>query len=189
MVDGARLLADAVVDAAGRAGRATRGLGPRRSVGGPCGQAYVDRMYRLDPGAAPGPLTNPLVWLSEHDGYLSLVFPHDQRYFSALIVRPWVEDHIHTDSCHVDRWNGEDVDLDAPLPSDLILAAAEVRPEIMGSAMGFGSMHALPATLRAAEPIARAVFAAGWRPADRAPPPGGTDAWRRSVAPVGSAGR
>ena len=57
------------------------------------------------------------------------------------------------------------MDLDAPLPSDLILAAAQVRPEIMASAGGYLSMEALPAALRAAEPIAREVYAGGWRPA------------------------
>lgn len=285
LVDGSRLEADLVVDASGRAGRATRDLGPRVTTGGPCGQAYVDRVYRLRPGATPGPMSNPVVWQSEHDGYLSLVFPHDQGYFSALVVRrdddraliglrddaafdaaaaaipglsdwtdpersvpvtdvlsggallnvyagqrrpagglvlpglffvgdsvatttpvfgrgltttlrqvealvrlvdhdasdaegaghalddfgeaeirPWVEDHIRLDAAHVDRWNGHDIDLDSPLPSDLILAAAEVRPEIMASAQGYLSMHALPATLREAEPIAREVYAAGWRP-------------------------
>jgi 2-polyprenyl-6-methoxyphenol hydroxylase-like FAD-dependent oxidoreductase len=285
LVDRARLEADLVVDASGRAGRATRHLGERATVGGPCGQAYVDRVYRSRPGSAPGPMTNPVVWQSEHDGYLSLVFPHDQGYFSALIVRraedhalrglrdnaafdaaaaaipglaewtdperakpvtdvlaggallnvyagqrrpdgelvlpgllfvgdsvatttpvfgrgltttlwqveallrmldhdphdveavgqalddfggdeirPWVEDHIQLDAAHVDRWNGQDVDLDAALPSDLILAAAEVRPEIMASAAGYLSMHALPATLRRAEPLAREVYADGWRP-------------------------
>lgn len=286
VVDGARLEADLVVDASGRAGRATRHLSPRVSSGGACGQAYVDRIYRLHPGATPGPMTNPVVWQSEHDGYLSLVFPHDQGYFSALVVRrsddhalrglrgnaafdaaalaipgltewtdplrsapvtdvlaggallnvyagqrrpegglvlpglffvgdsvatttpvfgrgltttlwqveallrllehdardlaavgralddygesairPWVEDHIAMDAAHVERWSGADVDLDAPLPSDLILAAAEVAPEIMASAQGYLSMHTMPATLRAAEPLAREVYAAGWRPA------------------------
>lgn len=285
VVDGSRLEADLVVDASGRAGRATRALGRRVTVGGPCGQAYVDRVYRLRPGAVPGPVSNPVVWQSEHDGYLALVFPHDQGYFSALVVRrdddhalrglrhnavfdqatsaipgladwtdpersvpvtdvlaggallnvyagqrrpsgglvlpglffvgdsvatttpvfgrgitttlwqveallrlldhdagdpegaghalddfgetelrPWVEDHIWMDAAHTDRWSGADVDLEAPLPSDLILAAAEVRPEIMQSAQGYLSMHALPATLRRAEPVAREVYAAGWRP-------------------------
>ena len=68
------------------------------------------------------------------------------------------------DAAHVERWSGVDVDLDAPLPSDLILAAAEVRPEIMQSAQGYLSMHAHPGTLRRAEPVAREVYAAGWRP-------------------------
>jgi 2-polyprenyl-6-methoxyphenol hydroxylase-like FAD-dependent oxidoreductase len=285
MVDGVRLDADLVIDASGRAGRATRDLGERAGVGGPCGQAYVDRVYRLRPGAEPGPMTNPIAWNAEFDGYLSLIFRHERGYFSVLIVRrdtdhelrglrhahtfeaatraipgldvwtdpersepvtdvlaggallnvyrgqtttegelvlpglffvgdsvatttpvygrgltttlwqcesllslldqdsedlagvglafdewstatmrPWVEDHIHLDTARVARWNGADIDVDAPLPSDLILAAAEVRPEIMGSAQGYLSMAAPPASLRAAEPIAREVYAGGWRP-------------------------
>jgi hypothetical protein len=80
-------------------------------------------------------------------------------------MRPWVEDHIHMDSARVSRWGGADVDLHAPLPSDLILAAAEVRPEIMASAGGYLAMAAPPASLRAAEPVAREVYADGWRPA------------------------
>ncbi|WP_151083171.1 FAD-dependent monooxygenase [Nocardioides cynanchi] len=285
VVDGARLEGDLVVDASGRGGRTTRSLGERRGIGGPCGQAYVDRVYRLRPGAEPGPMTNPIAWNAEFDGYLSLIFRHERGYFSVLLVRrdsdhalrglrhveafeaatraipgldvwtdpersepvtpvlaggallnvyrgqvtpegdlvlpglffvgdsvatttpvfgrgltttlwqcesllslldqdsddlagvglaldewgeammrPWVEDHIHLDTARVARWNGADIDLDAPLPSDLILTAAEVRPEIMGSAQGYLSMAALPATLRAAEPIAREVYAGGWRP-------------------------
>ena len=64
----------------------------------------------------------------------------------------------------VDRWNGSDIDVEAPLPSDLILTAAEVRPEIMQHAGGYLSMAALPASLRGAEPMARDVYAGGWRP-------------------------
>jgi 2-polyprenyl-6-methoxyphenol hydroxylase-like FAD-dependent oxidoreductase len=285
VVDGATYDADLVVDASGRAGRVTRSLGQRAGVGGPCGQAYVDRLYRLRPGAEPGPLTNPIAWQAEFDGYLSLIFPHEQGMFSVLIVRqaddaelrdlrhrsafeaaaaaipglvawvdpersapvsdvlpggpllnvyrgqcteegdlvlpglfyvgdsvatttpvfgrgvtttvwqceallslldhdsddltgtglafdawcadlmrPWVDDHIHMDAALESRWRGEDLELDAPLPSDLILAAAEVRPEIMASAGGYLAMAALPASLRAAEPLAREVYADGWRP-------------------------
>jgi 2-polyprenyl-6-methoxyphenol hydroxylase-like FAD-dependent oxidoreductase len=286
VVDGMPVSADLVVDASGRAGRATRGLAERGGVGGPCGQAYVDRVYRLKPGAEPGPMTNPIAWQADLDGYMSLVFRHEQGLFSVLIVRPsddhalrglrytdafeaaaraipgldvwtdpdrsepvtdvlaggallnvfrsqcddggdlvlpglffvgdsvatttpvfgrgvtttlwqceallslldhdaddlagtgyafdawsadtmrpWVEDHIHMDAARLDRWNGADIDVDAPLPSDLILTAAEVRPEIMASAGGYLSMAALPASLRPAEPIAREVYAGGWRPA------------------------
>jgi hypothetical protein len=277
--------ADLVIDASGRAGRATRGLRARAEIGGPCGQAYVDRVYRLRPGTEPGPMSNPILWQADLDGYLSMVFRHEQGLFSVLIVRgaddqdlralrhvgafeaaaaaipgldvwtdparsepvtdvlaggallnvfrrqtddegrlvlpglffvgdsvatttpifgrgmtttlwqceallslldhdpgdltgtglafdawsddtmrPWVEDHIHLDGARVDRWSGADVDLDAPLPSDLILSAAEVRPEIMASAAGYLSMAALPASLRAAEPVARELYASGWRP-------------------------
>ena len=285
LVDGVPVAADLVVDASGRAGRATRALGERAGIGGPCGQAYVDRVYRLKPGAEPGPMTNPIAWQGDFDGYLSLVFRHEKGLFSVLVVRraddvdlralrhqdafeaaaraipgldvwtdperaepvtdvlaggallnvyrsqcsesgdlllpglffvgdsvatttpvfgrgvtttlwqcealislldhdtddlagtghafdawsadtmrPWVEDHIAMDAARVDRWNGVDLDVDAPLPSDLILNAAEVRPEIMQHAGGYLAMAALPASLRAAEPIAREVYAGGWRP-------------------------
>jgi hypothetical protein len=75
------------------------------------------------------------------------------------------------DECTRRRWEGLDIDLGQPLPSDLILAAGEADPSIMGSALGYLGMTELPAALRAAEPRARAVYAAGWRPAM---PPGPT---------------
>jgi 2-polyprenyl-6-methoxyphenol hydroxylase-like FAD-dependent oxidoreductase len=286
VVDGTTYDADLVVDASGRAGRVTRELGRRSEVGGPCGMAYVDRVYRLRPGAEPGPMTNPIAWQADLDGYLCLVFRHEHGMFSVVIargvgdsdlrdlrrgvafdaamaaipgldvwtdperaepvtdvlpggpllnvyrgqctddgdlvlpglvfvgdsvatttpvfgrgvtttlwqceallslldhdtrdlagvglaldawaddlMRPWVEDHILMDGDRVARWSGRDVDVDAPLPSDLILEAAQVRPEIMASAGGYLSMAALPASLREAEPIAREVYAGGWRPA------------------------
>jgi 2-polyprenyl-6-methoxyphenol hydroxylase-like FAD-dependent oxidoreductase len=284
VVDGAMHAADLVVDASGRSGRVTRGLGERAGTGGPCGQAYVDRVYRLRPGAEPGPMTNPIAWQADCEGYLCLIFRHERGLFSVVIVRatddpalrdlrhetaftaaaqaipglsewtdperaepvtdvlpggpllnvyrgqctadgnlvlpglvfvgdsvatttpafgrgitttvwqceallslldhdtddlagvglaldawgtdvmrPWVEDHIHMDGDLVARWSGRDLDLDAPLPSSAILDAARVRPEIMASAGGYLSMAALPASLRVAEPIAREVYAAGWR--------------------------
>jgi len=284
VVDGSTYDADLVVDASGRSGRVTRSLGARAGTGGPCGQAYVDRVYRLRSGAEPGPMTNPIAWQADCEGYLCLLFRHERGMFSVVIVRatddpalldlrheaafdaavhaipglsewtdperaepvtevlpggpllnvyrgqrtedgdlvlpglmfvgdsvatttpafgrgitttlwqceallslldhdahdlpgvgvaldewgtdvmrPWVEDHIHMDGDRVARWSGRDVDLDAPLPSDLILDAAQVRPEIMASAGGYLSMAAPPAALRAAEPIAREVYAGGWR--------------------------
>jgi 2-polyprenyl-6-methoxyphenol hydroxylase-like FAD-dependent oxidoreductase len=286
VVDGRTCDADLVVDASGRSGRVTRELGQRAGVGGPCGMAYVDRVYRLRPGAEPGPMHSPIAWEGAFDGYLGLVFRHEHGMFSVIIargvedaglrdlrrgpafeaamaaipgldtwtdpersepvtdvlpggpllnvyrsqcrddgalvlpglvfvgdsvatttpvfgrgitttlwqceallslldqdptdlvgvghafddwagdlMRPWVEDHISMDDQRVARWQGADVDLDAPLPSDLILAAAEVRPEIMASAGGYLMMAALPATLHEAEPMAREVYAGGWRPA------------------------
>jgi hypothetical protein len=62
------------------------------------------------------------------------------------------------------RWAGQDVDLSQPLPSDLILAAAAADPGILGAAAGYLGMTALPATLQAVEPRARALYATGWRP-------------------------
>jgi hypothetical protein len=106
-----------------------------------------------------------LLSLLDHDAADLSGVGHAFDAWSADTMKPWVEDHIHMDACHVDRWNGADVDLGSPLPSDLILSAAEVRPEIMQHAGGYLSMAALPASLRAAEPIAREVYGGGWRPA------------------------
>ena len=287
VVDGTTYDADLVVDASGRNGRTTRGLGRRAEIGGPCGQAYVDRIYRLRPGAEPGPMISPMAWKADCDGYLCLIFRHERGAFSVVIIRgaddhglrdlrheaafdaatraipgldvwtdperaepisdvlpggallnvyrgqtdddgklvlpglffvgdsvatttpifgrgvtttlwqceallslldhddgdlaglglayddwaadqmrPWVEDHIHLDAARVRRWSGEDVCVDERLSSDMILAAADVRPEIMQTAGGYLTMAALPGSLRTtAEPIAREVYAEGWRPA------------------------
>jgi 2-polyprenyl-6-methoxyphenol hydroxylase-like FAD-dependent oxidoreductase len=286
VVDGATFDADLVVDASGRNGRVTRRLGRRVEIGGPCGLAYVDRVYQLRPGAEPGPMDNPIAWEADCEGYLCLIFRHERGQFSVVVVRaaddpalrdlrhraafdaaaraipgldvwtdpersepvtdvlpggpllnvyrgqtdedgrlvlpglffvgdsvatttpifgrgvtttlwqcesllslldhdhddlagaglaldawgadlirPWVEDHIRLDGDRAARWSGRDVDVEAPLASDLILRAAEVRPEIMEHAGGYLTMAALPASLSEAEAIAREVYAGGWRPA------------------------
>jgi 2-polyprenyl-6-methoxyphenol hydroxylase-like FAD-dependent oxidoreductase len=87
-VDGSELAADLVIDASGRAGRATRSLRPAAVSGGPCGIAYVDRQYQLHPGAAPGPLTSPIAWQADLDGYQAIIFVHELGTFSVLLVRP-----------------------------------------------------------------------------------------------------
>ncbi|HEY6294409.1 MAG TPA: NAD(P)-binding protein [Streptosporangiaceae bacterium] len=87
-VDGAELPADLVIDASGRAGRATRSLRPAVLSGGPCGIAYVDRQYQLHPGADPGPLVNPIAWQADLDGYQVIVFIHEHGIFSVVLVRP-----------------------------------------------------------------------------------------------------
>jgi 2-polyprenyl-6-methoxyphenol hydroxylase-like FAD-dependent oxidoreductase len=89
----------------------------------------------------------------------------------ALEIKPWVDDHVLMDEATQRRWAGEDVDLRQPLPSDLILAAAEADPSIRPAAAGYLRMTALPASLRAAEPRAHALYANGWRPS---PAPGPT---------------
>lgn len=88
LVDGAELPADLVIDASGRSGRATRALRPEPAVYGDTGVAYVDRQYRLLPGAEPGPMSNPLAWQADLDGYQVIVFLHEAGIFSVLIVRP-----------------------------------------------------------------------------------------------------
>jgi 2-polyprenyl-6-methoxyphenol hydroxylase-like FAD-dependent oxidoreductase len=79
-------------------------------------------------------------------------------------IKPWVDDHVHMDESTRRRWAGEPVDLDQPLPSDLILAAAAADPRIRAGVTGYVRMTALPASLRTVEPLARAVYATGWRP-------------------------
>jgi 2-polyprenyl-6-methoxyphenol hydroxylase-like FAD-dependent oxidoreductase len=87
-VDGEALPAELVLDASGRSSPVLRELGERQGFGGECGIAYVDRIYRLRPGAEPGPLSGPLAWQGDYDGYLVLVFPHERGIFSTVIMRP-----------------------------------------------------------------------------------------------------
>lgn len=283
VVDGVALAADLVVDASGRSGHALDDLRAPASVGGPCGMAYVDRQYRLREGVPPGPLTNPIAWQADFDGYQAIVFLHERGHFSVLLVRPvadtamknlrhraafeaacravpgldewtdlaratpvsdvlpggplrnayrgqrsrdgrlgvpglvsvgdavatttptfgrglattymqvrhllhlidtesdpsgvaepfddwcelamlpWVRDHLHMDGDLVRRWQGGDVDLGRRLPSDLVLAAAEVDPRIDAVSAGYVTMLETPACLDPVEPLALAVYATGWR--------------------------
>lgn len=285
LVDGALLPADLVVDASGRAGRATARLRAPADVGGPCGIAYVDRQYQLHPGAEPGPMLNPIAWQADLDGYQVIVFLHEHGTFSVLVVRPtvdrallplrhdvafdaavravpgladwtdpdrsrpitpvlaggtllnsyrgqrgpdgrlalpgllfvgdavctttpnfgrgiatsllqvgevlrllgehggdliavgealddwgaaqlrpWVEDHVRMDESNRRRWSGEELDVGSRLPSDLVLAAAEVEPAIRPAMGPYLSMQGLPACLDEVEPLARAAYERGWRP-------------------------
>jgi 2-polyprenyl-6-methoxyphenol hydroxylase-like FAD-dependent oxidoreductase len=88
MVDGGVLSADLVINASGRSSRVLIGLPPVVEIGGPCGIAYVDRQYTLRPGAEAGPMTSPIAWQAECDGYQVIVFPHEQGTFSVLFIRP-----------------------------------------------------------------------------------------------------
>jgi 2-polyprenyl-6-methoxyphenol hydroxylase-like FAD-dependent oxidoreductase len=91
---------------------------------------------------------------------------------------PWVADHVQMDGDAVRRWEGGDIDLTRRLPSDLILAAAERDPGIGPATGGYVSMLRLPSCLDPVEPLARAVYASGWRPAFT---PGPTRAELRDV--------
>ncbi len=79
-------------------------------------------------------------------------------------VLPWVRDHVCNDAAAVRRWQGYDVDLDEPLASDLVVAAAEADERLRPLVGPYLAMAAPPESLAAAEPLARAVFRAGWRP-------------------------
>jgi hypothetical protein len=78
-------------------------------------------------------------------------------------IRPWFDDHVACDTDLTRRWAGGDVDLDHPLPSDLITAVAAVDPSLMRVIGPYFGMQALPSSLRAVEPRAREIYADGWR--------------------------
>jgi 2-polyprenyl-6-methoxyphenol hydroxylase-like FAD-dependent oxidoreductase len=79
-------------------------------------------------------------------------------------IRPWFDDHLYADTDRMRRWAGRDVDLGRPLPSDLIVAAAEADSGLRGIVEPYGRMAAPPASLKPAEPRAREIYARGWRP-------------------------
>jgi 2-polyprenyl-6-methoxyphenol hydroxylase-like FAD-dependent oxidoreductase len=89
-VDGSLVETDLVVDASGRTGRLGRSgtQSGGAELDGDCGLAYVDRTYRLRPGAGPGPMVSPLAYMGDFDGYQCLVFLHEAGHFSVVIVRP-----------------------------------------------------------------------------------------------------
>lgn len=276
-VAGAVVEADLVVDASGRSGRVTRAR-TGADLDGDCGLAYVNRTFRLVPGAERGPMNAPVGFIGDYDGFQCLVFPHERGHFSVVIVRPtavpeltslrepaafdaacraipalaawtdparavptapvemggplrnvyhrqlgmpgvvavgdavatttptrgrgvamtcmqlrglldlldagadaatvaepfgswcdamiqpWVADHIEIDGRSARQWQGEDLDLTEPLTTHLIAMAGQADPRILGLVGGYFSMSALPASVRPAEPLARAVYETGWRP-------------------------
>ncbi|MGH3697794.1 MAG: FAD-dependent oxidoreductase [Pseudonocardiaceae bacterium] len=85
-VEGHQVDADLVLDASGRAGQFTRSF-RAPAQGGDCGISYVSRQYQLLAGAQDGPMNSPIGMVTVYPGYVAIVFPHDNRTFSTLIVR------------------------------------------------------------------------------------------------------
>lgn len=79
-------------------------------------------------------------------------------------IKPWFADHQVVDAERVRRWSGGDIDLGRPLPSDLIVAAAEADPGLTELVTPYITMDQLPDSLLPAEPRAREIYASGWRP-------------------------
>jgi hypothetical protein len=79
-------------------------------------------------------------------------------------IRPWYDDHVRWDASLLQRMAGDDVDVEGPLPSDLICAAAEQDPSMMPVVGPFQGMMTLPTTLVSVEEQARQVLRTGWRP-------------------------
>ena len=50
-------------------------------------------------------------------------------------IRPWHQDHVYWDATLLRRLAGEDIDLDAKIPYDVITAAAEHIPGLSPAAV------------------------------------------------------
>jgi 2-polyprenyl-6-methoxyphenol hydroxylase-like FAD-dependent oxidoreductase len=80
-------------------------------------------------------------------------------------IRPWFEDHVHWDTTLLRRFRGQDLDLDAKIPSDVVCAiGTEVDPALMPGVGPYMGMLALPAVLDPFQERAREVLRSGWRP-------------------------
>jgi 2-polyprenyl-6-methoxyphenol hydroxylase-like FAD-dependent oxidoreductase len=124
---------------------------------------------------------------------LALLLPHAQQLLTSLDdprhdlddaalaldtwaeqhLRPWFLDHVHFDRTLLARFAGEDIDLGDRIPSDVIVAAAEVDESIKPLAGMYAGMVAGPDVLDAAQAPVRALLAEGWRP--EAPGPTGPE--------------
>jgi 2-polyprenyl-6-methoxyphenol hydroxylase-like FAD-dependent oxidoreductase len=79
-------------------------------------------------------------------------------------IRPWYEDHVYWDATLLRRWRGDDLDLDAPIPSDVVCAAGEVDPSLASVIMPYQAMLATRAVLQPAQERVREILRTGWRP-------------------------
>jgi 2-polyprenyl-6-methoxyphenol hydroxylase-like FAD-dependent oxidoreductase len=83
------------------------------------------------------------------------------EWWCAENIRPWYDDHVYWDATLLARLRGEDIDLDARIPSDVICAAAQVDPSIWRLAGPYMGMQVPPGALRAVEDQARTVLRTG----------------------------
>jgi 2-polyprenyl-6-methoxyphenol hydroxylase-like FAD-dependent oxidoreductase len=82
----------------------------------------------------------------------------------AANIKPWYEDHRYGDATMLRRFNGEDIEIEAPIPSDVVCAAAAEDPAIWPAARPYLAMQALPSVLDTVQDKARVVLRTGWRP-------------------------
>jgi hypothetical protein len=128
-----------------------------------------DAVCTTNPAAGRGVTTS----LLQARQLISLLDEHGRDFTScslafdswcAAIIRPWFADHVYCDADLIRRWSGGDVDLTRPLPSDLIMAAAQADPGLMEVVGPYQAMLAPPASLDAVQTRARDIYASGWRP-------------------------
>jgi hypothetical protein len=122
--------------------------------------------------------------------YLALAFSHVRRLLAVLDdptqdlvdaslaldvwaernIRPWFEDHVYWDRTLLRRFAGEDVDVAAPIPSDIICSAAAADPSLSPVVGQYQGMLAGPDVLRSVEERVRQLLRSGWRPSLVGPP-------------------
>jgi 2-polyprenyl-6-methoxyphenol hydroxylase-like FAD-dependent oxidoreductase len=123
--------------------------------------------------------TNPVVGrgvttsLLQAGELLRLVEEHPHDLAAATVafdewctdnIEPWYDDHVAWDADLARRWAGGDVDVNRPLPSDLIVAATAADPSLFPLVGPYLGMRALPASLDAVRPRVHEIYAGGWRP-------------------------
>jgi hypothetical protein len=79
-------------------------------------------------------------------------------------LRPWFLDHVHKDRCQLERFAGQDINLDERIPSDIICAAAEADESLRPFVGRYQGMVAGPEVLDAVEGRVRGLLKEGWRP-------------------------
>lgn len=79
-------------------------------------------------------------------------------------IRPWYDDHVSNDAYLCARYAGEELDVEAPLPSWVVAAAAEALPHLMSVLGPYFAMIAPPSSLSTVEEEVRALLRSGWRP-------------------------
>jgi 2-polyprenyl-6-methoxyphenol hydroxylase-like FAD-dependent oxidoreductase len=132
-----------------------------------------DAVCTTNPAAGRGvtlgfDMARMLVSLLEHDSGVGAVEQFDD--WCTEHIRPWYEDHVYWDATELRRFAGEDLDLDARIPSDVVVDCAQVDPSIFAAAGPYLGMLAGPRVLDAVQDKARAVLRTGWRPAYAAGP-------------------
>jgi 2-polyprenyl-6-methoxyphenol hydroxylase-like FAD-dependent oxidoreductase len=79
-------------------------------------------------------------------------------------IKPWWADHVYWDATLLDRFAGNDIDVDAPISSDVICHATDADPSLMSVVGPFMGMMVDPTALKAVEERVRDLLRTGWRP-------------------------
>jgi 2-polyprenyl-6-methoxyphenol hydroxylase-like FAD-dependent oxidoreductase len=79
-------------------------------------------------------------------------------------LRPWYLDHVRWDRTLLSRFDGHDIDLAEPIPSDIICAAGGADENLRPYVGMYLGMATGPNILDAAQPRVRDLLAGGWRP-------------------------